>query len=540
MKPKKSTKKTSGASRFVLMAGDEGAILIKIQNGGVVQRVFSAAPDDAGLKNFETALSSSPKSPITILFDLVDQSYVRQTLPPVSSMNVGKIINRRLVKDFAPDDIKGYLILGRENTGRKDWNYLMVSLANSPILQKWISFVAERPNPFKGIGLIPLESQEFIKALDEAFIKNSPKNTKPLDWHILISHNKVGGFRQIVTRGGKLIFTRMAQSVGESSPDVIAGNIEQELINTLEYLKRLGLQDPSLICTTIICSEEIKQCIATGNIKTGEQHILTPFETTKLLSLKDTAKPEDQFGDVVLSAFIAKRKKLILTLNTPYTSKIISLYSKIKYIKIFRIMLVLSILAWIGVILYGIINEQSEVEVIDAKHNKLTQNLEELKKESANPPKNIEYYIDIMTIVRMLNKKQYDTGLLIERISKALENSALVSNIEIVLLEPMKVTLNEDKRQLKITMDLNLTIPKEPREEFINGTKKLIERVKKEFPEYNVTFSDILGVTSEATDLKSIIGSDGDIKYDSVDSKSEIKPLQLVMTGPKDDKKIAK
>jgi len=51
-------------------------------------------------------------------------------LPPVSRFRP-KLIRRRLERDFANSEIRGAILLGREQTGRKDWNFMMVALEKS-------------------------------------------------------------------------------------------------------------------------------------------------------------------------------------------------------------------------------------------------------------------------------------------------------------------------------------------------------------------------------------------------------------------------
>ena len=106
--------KTSSKQSFILMVGDEGGILIHLQGRQVIKRIFAATPERDQLRLMNDQLMSAPKASLLVLVDMMDQSYVRQTLPPVSSFNVGKIIRRRLSKDFSSDDIKGYIVFGRE------------------------------------------------------------------------------------------------------------------------------------------------------------------------------------------------------------------------------------------------------------------------------------------------------------------------------------------------------------------------------------------------------------------------------------------
>lgn len=115
-------RKSSAAtgSRFVLFMGDDGVILILIQGGKVVRRMYAASPEQEHVAPFLELMDANPKAPVYVLVDVIDQSYVRHTLPPVSPLGVNKLVNRRLERDFAPEDINGALPLGREKSGRKE------------------------------------------------------------------------------------------------------------------------------------------------------------------------------------------------------------------------------------------------------------------------------------------------------------------------------------------------------------------------------------------------------------------------------------
>ena len=526
----------SAKGRFTLIVGDEGAILVKISEGKVVNRIFASAPDEVSTRTMADNFLQSPGYPITVLFDFIDQSYVRQTLPPVSSFSVGKIITRRLNKDFLPDDIKGYVILDREKTGRKDWNYLMVSLPNNGLLQKWINFVVEKENPFGGIGLVPIEVQPMMRAIEKKFLKEKGKNAKPLEWNILVTHNKVGGFRQVVLRNGKLILTRMAQPVGESSPDVIAGNIEQEIINTLEYLKRLGLQDSNTATITVICSEEIKKFLDTNNIKVGENHLLTPYETGNLLGLKDSAQPNDHFGDIIISSFVAKRKKLLLQLNTPYTQKIIKCYNYLKYLKIFFITAILAFIAVSAFNGYEIYVKEQEISKLEETEKGLSSDLAKLKTKSSSIETDANYYNDIVTLVKLMNQPDYNLLEFVNTLSLLGEDSALVQKMEWTLSDLSKSQPTSENRSIKSVIDFHLTASKLSKVDFSANVMGLIGNLKKSFGHFDVTYTDIPGITSEEKEIKSIITQDGNVQ-DANPQTTQVKDiLNVTITGPNSNK----
>ena len=506
---------------FVLMIGDEGATLTQIRKNKVVYRLFAPSPDSSHTIGFDEILRKNPNSPITMLVDMMDQSYVVQTLPPVSSLNVKKIVSRRLQKDFPPDDIKGYIVLGREKTGRRDWNYMMVSIASHATLQKWLEFALERENTFMGIGVVPLELQAFTTAIAKALNKNN------FEWQILVSHNKVSGFRQVVLRNGKLIFTRMAQPFGDSQPDVIAGNIEQEMINTLEYLKRLGLQDIKNISATIIVAEDIKNFLDPKNIKVGDCNFSTPYEISNLLSLTDAAQVKDNFADIIISAFIAKQKKLVLPLHNSYSKNLSDLLLYIKLEKLVVALAVIGFLIFAAIMGSEIIDEQKRIDVLLREKDKLSQDLERAKNAKSELPKEINQYADITTLDSLFNKKQYDVLEFINNFAGTLENAALAKDLEWKISDPLRLDAKEDKRQIHLGIDLHLTTPTVPKEVYIAASSSLIYRINKKFPEFNVNNTELPGVISENQELKTTLD-------DSAVGKEEklIDSVKVTIDGP--------
>ncbi|MEI6729685.1 MAG: hypothetical protein WCL30_00360 [Pseudomonadota bacterium] len=530
---KEGSTKGRGVNTFIVMIGDDGAILVHMQKGKVVKRLFAQSPESNHTKAFDEILSANPKTPITLLIDVMDQSYIRQTLPPVSSLSVGKIITRRLSKDFAPDDIKGYILLGRDKGGRKDWNYMMVSVANSPILQKWIAFLVERSNPFKGIGMIPLESQKFLIEIEKEANKSRGKDTKPLEWQVLVSHNKVGGFRQIVLRHGKLVFTRMAQPFGDSLPEVLAGNIEQEMINTFEYLKRMGLQDTMDISVAIIASEAIRNSIDVKNIRSGAYIFLTPFEASEIIGLKDAAQPQDHFGDVVISAFVAKQKRLLLPLHTDYTRKILKMVGNTKLLDYFAAAVSLGCLIWASLTGYDIITTKGGFEDVEKEHNKISLDLSDIKAKTASLPKEVNLYSDIMNLTDLLNKPKFTIPDFVGKVAITMQNAAIVKQISWSLYEPLKIDKTSDDRKMKAEIEFRLTTPQEPIEKFIQENSSFLERVKKSFTGFSINNSELPGLLSDSKELKTVLGGDESKQKDG--KQTEI--LTIAIEGPTPEEK---
>ena len=221
--------------QFVLSVGDEGAIFCYFADGKLNNKFYIDSPASPDIKLIEKLLDTYKSTPVYLLVDVIEQNYSQQVLPPVSSFGIRQQVSRRIKRDFQPNDFTNVFFLNRSKEGRKDWNFLFISLANSDPFAKWLEIVLNHENPFMGVYLLPLESTKLIEDIDNKILE-APSG----EWELLVLHNKVGGFRIVAFKNGKLIFTRLAQNlIGDNIPEIIVGNMEQEISNTVEYLRRL-------------------------------------------------------------------------------------------------------------------------------------------------------------------------------------------------------------------------------------------------------------------------------------------------------------
>ncbi|MFZ4541187.1 MAG: hypothetical protein ACOYNL_05160, partial [Rickettsiales bacterium] len=326
------------SKRFTLFIGDEGAILIFMQGAKVVRRLFAPSAQPSHTEAMLELMHANPNVSISILADVIDQQYVPQTFPPVSSLSVGGLVSRRLERDFQPEDLKGSLQLGRDKAGRKEWKYLLIALAKTPMMTEWIDLIVEMPNEMKGIFLVPIEAANYV-----AMLNKRRDIDKPRPWQLLISHNKVSGFRQVVTNDGKLIFTRVSHAIDDAIPAVIAGNIEQEIINTIEYLKRLEFRDSADLEATVITSQDVVDSLDLKRFNFGGAEALTPLAVAELMKLEQAALSADRFGDVVMAAAFTISKKRILRFANAYIDKLAKLYKMRTTLKAFAALFVVAL-----------------------------------------------------------------------------------------------------------------------------------------------------------------------------------------------------
>jgi hypothetical protein len=93
----------------------------------------------------------------------------------------------------------------------------------------------------------------------------------------------------------------------------------------------------------------------------------------------------------------------------------------------------------------------------------------------------------------------------VKNFSPTLQDAALATSFHWTLSEPIQITAESDKRQIQAEMDLHLMLPHDPHDQFINSTLALINRIKKAFPNFDVTNSELPGLLSDTKELKTVI-----------------------------------
>jgi hypothetical protein len=529
IKPFRATK----GHKFALIIGDEGAILIYTIGKTVQSRNFIAHANEEGLKEFESILARDPKAPIYLIVDSMDQSFVQQSLPPISPLGVKKLIKRRLDRDLAADVVKGYVLLERDMGGRRDWNFLMVSLESSPHLHVWYDFIEKVDNRLHGIYLLSVEAENVVKNIDRVI--NPPKKDKKNKadvprWKFFVTHNKVGGFRQVILKDGRIIFTRLTQPVGELMTDVIAGNIEQEMSSTVEYMKRLSFSPSQGLEIYIVASADINNAIDLSKIPAVRVHKFTPFEIAGFFGITGAAQPSDQFGDVVMSAFIASSRVHRLVLHLPKAVKINRIYNLMRYQRTFVGLCVLGMLIYGGMLAIGLMQKYTEIENLKQKKDIQQRKLDEINVEVKKSGIDVIKVSDTIALYQQLNDEAQSPLKLLSRIRPAIISAVAIKQIEWKGIDaPDNASQNgapgsaSDSKDEIVTLILRFPEISDTDEAFKSVAKKVLLDVRAVFPEYRVSYTKLPDVLSRKADV-------GEIKFDNQDKLIEIDKANLEAT----------
>lgn len=528
----------SKKGKFVLFLGDEGAILVLMREGQVVRRLYAPSAEEEHIEPLLQLMREHPAYPLSLLVDMIDQSYVRHTLPPVSPLGVNKLVQRRLERDFVPEDIKGSISLGREKTGRKEWNFMLIALAHSAMLQQWMDLLLELPNHFSGIYLVPVEGKSFI---DELSKKLSAGSDEELKWQLLVTHDKVSGFRQIVLKDGRLIFTRLTQASLESTPAVQAGNIEQEILNTIEYLRRLSYDEQTGLEITIIVAEDIKQEIDADKLKANRVHIVTPFEVSRLLNLGQAALSSDRFGDVVLATFFGLHDRPRLKLMSSYAKKLDWLYKARLGAKAAASVLIAYFLFEAATHLLAIQSSYSTKADLERQTVGAEQNLVKVNQALDGLGEDQNVLINAVTLFRASQAGEYDPLRFVRNFVPVLEPGILVRqmNWETENLSFAGAARRGSTAQTKgnekefypytVKIDVEFNNHNGKRDQLLKNTRSFLTKIRTNFNRYTIDNEKLKGTTSEKERL--VLNFDDPVQQGRQIEEGE-NMLTITMTGP--------
>jgi hypothetical protein len=414
----------SKGPRLVFFIGDDGAVLVYMKGQTVMRRLYAPESDPDSVRAMTELLQSDPKAPVAVLVDMMDQSYIKQSLPPVTKFSVHKLIKRRLERDFAPEDIKGALPIGREKGGRKDWNYLLISLANSPQLIGWLDYILEFDNPFQGIHLAPVEAEKFIQQMSQATMASD----KASRWQFLVSHNKVSGFRQVIIKDGRLTFTRLAQPVGDPMPEVVAGSIEQEITNTIEYLKRLSYTEDQGLDIYVIVAEDIKGAIDKERLNADHVSLLTPHDVAGLLKLNQAAMPEDHYADVIISSFFASAPRRVLALSTKQSRRIQMLERGALALKVATLSIAIFLAVAVLFTLITLPGQLAEIRDIEKEITSIQTDFDKTEDAARLLPADINRIIDVVSVHKALTNPDLEPLNYIKKLRQVMDSSLKVKD----------------------------------------------------------------------------------------------------------------
>jgi hypothetical protein len=516
-------------SKFVLTIGDEGAILVRMRGNALDSRTFAKLTNPAEIQKFKDILKDEPSAPIYLLIDLIDQSYTQHSLPGVSSLSIGKLVKKRLDKEHPGDDLKANILLNRSKTGRGDWNFLFVSCPIASPLIDWLNIIFELSNPLAGVHLFPIETTNVVQKLSNLLslevskskIQYSEENPK---WQIFICHNKVSGFRQVAFKNGKLVFTRLITSTMGESPDFIVGNMEQEIQNSIEYLKRLSLRDEDKYDLYFIIANDIKTRLVKVKFKAANTYAFTPYELAEKLSLVKAANPDDKFADVVTSGFFTQVRP-IQGFSTPSISQLLMMETINKYLHIPGILLIPLLLTTLATTQNEILTIRKDIQYAENERNLINERWKQfqLKNGAGFNVEEATKIIDVTSVYKLLSSSKASPIEALVAFNQSKGNNVIVKKVEWKLKDdairgapPAPPPLGAPPIPQLVSVDFNIDFYNKGQsyQELFDHFDTFIKGLENSFKKYTISYSRIT-------------------EKISFNETNKVIPVQITVEGPK-------
>jgi hypothetical protein len=453
----------------------------------------------------------------------------------MSSFSINTLVQKKLEREYPVNSISGAIPMGRSTTGRKEWNYLFASCLIVPNMKKWLDVITELPNRLNSILLLPIEAAKFTSTLEANF---APKTKERPLWKIFVSHNKVGGLRQIAYKGDEMVLTRLINMNDEKFSDVIAGNIEQELLNSLEYLKRVSFRETDDYEVYVIVSQDIKKHLQSSKLVIKHMISMTPHEVGIKLEMKNATFADDRFSDVVIAMHIAQQPKYVLPLHTKDSRMLLWMGRLNGLVKVL-------FYVTIPFVLFSVLSTLWDVEQISMELSDSVKVRNDVAAQWNNIKNSAEYSKDeelkitqVVSLYKILSGSNISPIMLFLRFMYVKGDNVLVNNVKWTRAQEygddvgkMQISqtgaggqlymsssdANRNTYQVTCVFNVDFYSPGGGYQSMFNEFDLFIKRVKARFKGYVVEHS----------------GMTGSISFDQ---DNKVIPIQITFKGPVDDK----
>ena len=251
--------------KFVLFVNDDGALLTFFYKGKPIESVKVNGVQDENILSLSKLLQKHPRTTIYILSDVSEQSLNIIDIPSNNRKVAKKLISRKILKDFNKNDLNNYYPIKKLDAEKKDSSYIIANIANISPLSDWLNYLDNFSNYIQGIYSLPIELESLSSDLENNYLLKNTKKSKSktiknksrlkAKWQMVVIQNNIGGIRILVSCNGKVVFTRMLTFNSDNFDQYQVDVLKNQIIGTIEYLRRIGFKDKDGIKIFFICDD---------------------------------------------------------------------------------------------------------------------------------------------------------------------------------------------------------------------------------------------------------------------------------------------
>jgi hypothetical protein len=188
-----------------------------------VAHVFE--PDPQGYQDFELFLQATPKQPVRLMVDIIEEGFRVESMPRAFGGDRKSLTQRLLARHFRTTSYRHLTVQGRQKTGRRDLRVLISGLTNPELLHGWVEIINRNQVPLEGVYSLPLAGEWLLPCI-------KADKTKTL----LITQQSPGAVRQSFYDRGQLQLSRLIP-IRYEGEEGYAGFVSREVNNTLRFLE---------------------------------------------------------------------------------------------------------------------------------------------------------------------------------------------------------------------------------------------------------------------------------------------------------------
>ena len=289
---------------IILIIGNDGVVVVPHNIAGVAS-FFVPSDVKLAMQTIMEFVARTTQARVTLFADNLTQDYLSEDLPPLNYLERRKLIERRLKQTFPAARLTASLRF-RKTPHR----VLMIGVHESNPVFAWADRLRER---LPDIALLPVEGAHLMaKIMPEAAD----------GWAMMVSRQKSGGFRQIVTFKNDLVFTRLTPLSPEGGNNNEAEIIARDIKASLDYLTRHGLHNPKELSVLLLMPNIASKAAAFESLSLKAIRSLSPAQVAVPLALSLAPSRDKDSADVLFASHLLSRLRPVLHLMLPDTRKI--------------------------------------------------------------------------------------------------------------------------------------------------------------------------------------------------------------------------
>jgi hypothetical protein len=190
--------------------------------------------------------------------------------------------------------------------------YLLAGIAPSTAFDGWMTFLDACTNPIHDIALLPIEASQLLTQVCDEFA-----SVRQNSWRVMITRERTGGFRQVITRDGVIAFSRLTQGFEPAEPaEEMAAALEAEFGHTVEYLKRLGFRPGDGLDLVIVGDSALHDALAQRDFTATQFLMLSPEDVSRRLGFGELSDSVGGFSDLLHVLGFVRRRQPVLSLRS--------------------------------------------------------------------------------------------------------------------------------------------------------------------------------------------------------------------------------